>query len=207
MANTQHSLLGMKPFARPGTRINIGYYTANTGADLFLYQPVAMNNSGQVQVATAADLSGILGVIVGFVDSNQASLPSDMTDLNQASYLQNGNNALVAVAHDPNQLFTLEEDTGGTILGSANSAGWTGLWTYDQTTGSTVTGISRTVLDRSTFGADTGGCLTLVAPYREFVNRDGTINDVTTNFAKWIVKINNHQLGLANLYNPGVRPS
>src|SRR3990167_7776195 len=113
MANDERSLLGLRPLGWPGSRIQVTYYQANTGRDLFLYQPVALNNSGQVQAqAVIGDMSGLIGTIVGFIDTNKAGLPTDLTDLNQASFLASGNNALVAVADDPQQLFTLEEDTG-----------------------------------------------------------------------------------------------
>ena len=195
MANSERSLLGLRPLGWPGSAIRINYYQANTGQNLFLYQPVALNNSGQVQAqAVIADMSGLLGTIVGFIATDKAGLPSDMTNLSQAAFMDAlANRCLVAVADDPQQLFTLEEDTGGgTVIGSLNSIGNTVTYTFLATTGSTVSGISNAVLDSSTVANDTGGALTLVKAY-DIINEDGTTNNLANNFAKWVVRINAHQ--------------
>lgn len=194
MANSERTLLGLRPLGWPGSDIRVNYYQANTGQNLFLYQPVALNNSGQVQAqAVIADMSGLLGTVLGFIDTNKAGLPTDLTDLNQAAFLASGNNALVAVADDPSQLFTLEEDTGGgVVIGSLNSVGNTVHYTFLQTTGNTATGLSNAVLDSSTVANDTGGVLTLVKAF-DIINQDGTTNTLSSNFAKWVVRINAHQ--------------
>jgi len=194
MANDERSLTGLRPLGWPGSRIQINYYQANTGQNLFLYQPVALNNSGQVQAqAVIADMSGIIGTIVGFIDTNKAGLPTDLTDLSQASFLASGNNALVAVADGIDQLFIMESDTGGSVIGSLNSVGNTVHYTFlGSGTGNTTTGISNALLDQSTVALDTGGILTLVKAY-DVINSDGTTNDLTSNFNKWVVRINSHQ--------------
>ena len=202
MANDERSQTGLRPLGWPGNRININYYQANTGQNLFLYQPVALNNSGQVQAqAVIGDMSGIIGSIVGFIDTSKAGLPTDLTDLNQASFLASSNNALVAVADDPDQLFVLESDSGGSVIGSLNSTGRTVHYTFLATTGSTTTGISNAVLDQDTVALDTGGILTLVKAY-DIINSDGTTNDLTSNFSKWVVRINSHQN--AHLHGDGL---
>lgn len=207
MANDERNLVGLRPLDQPYGNIRIGYYRANTARNIFKYQPVMLNNSGQVQVGTLiADCSGILGTVVGFVDANKAALPPSMDSLSDAAFLTNGNNAYVAVADDPNQLFTLEEDTGGTLIGSANSAGQTVSFTYLGTTGDTVTGIANAVLDRSTLAAGTGGVFTIVEPY-DIINSDGTLNTPTGNFCKWVVRISTHQNGPMALANPALRAS
>lgn len=204
MANDQSSSLGLKPFAQPGQRIKINYYQINTGQNLFRWQPVVLNNSGQVAAAVAGtDLTPLLGSIVGFLDSNRASLPTNLTDLTQGAFLDSGNNGLAAVADDINQEFILEEDTGGSLIGSANSSGKNVAFTFLATTGNTTTGVANAVLDRSTIAAGTGEVLTIIRPYDENVNSDGTFNDVTGNFAKWIVRINSHVKGVGTLYSPG----
>ena len=194
MANDQSSSLGLRPIKQPFGTIQIGYYRANTGQAMFRYQPVVLNNSGQVQVAAIAALSPILGSVVGFLDANKASIPAFMDSLSEGPYLpaSPGANAWVAVADDPNQLFILEEDTGGTLIGSANSSGQTVRFTYLATTGNTTTGVGNVVLDRSTIAATTGEILTLVGP-SDNVNQDGTYNDLTLASAKWLVRINSHQ--------------
>lgn len=202
MANTELGITGMRPLGWPGSAIKINYYQANTGQNLFLFQPVALNNSGQVQAqAVIADMSGILGSIVGFVDTSKGGLPTDLTDLSQGAFLQSSNNAYVAVADDPDQLFVMEADSGGSVIGSVNSIGNTVHYTFLATTGNTTTGLSNAMLDQSTVALDTGGVLTLVKSY-DLINQDGTTNDVTANFSKWVVRINSHQN--AHLHGDGL---
>ena len=194
MANDELGLTGLKPFVRAGERVNSEYYRINTAQALYRFQPVAMNNSGQVQVhPLIAELSPLLGPVLNFLDTAQAGLPANLTDLTQNGFLDSSVNALARVADDPNQLYMLEEDTGGTLIGTENSAGQTVLWTYTATTGNTTTGVANVVLDRSTLATTTGPTLTIVKAYREYVNRDGTINDTSLSFAKWIVFINTQQ--------------
>ena len=202
MANDQSSHLGLRPAKQPFGAIKSTYYRVNTAADLFLFQPVALNNSGQVQIAAISDMSGILGSIIGFLDASKASLPTQMDAVSGRPYLRSSNNAWAQVADDPNQLFIMEEDTGGTLIGSANSSGQTVHFTYLSTTGNTVTGRANVLIDRSTIAADTGGILTLVGP-ADNTNQDGTANDLTANFAKWYVRINSHQNGPLNLAPAG----
>ena len=203
MANDERSQTGLRPLGWPGNAIKINYYQANTGQNLFLYQPVALNNSGQVQAqAVIGDMSGILGSIVGFIDTDKAGLPTDMTDLNQGAFMEaSRNRCLVAVADDPDQLFVIESDSGGSVIGSLNSVGWTVHYTFLATTGNTTTGVSNTVLDQSTVALDTGGILTLVKAY-DIINSDGTTNDLTLNFSKWVVRVNSHQN--AHLHGDGL---
>ena len=189
MANSELGLPGLRPFGRVKPWA-IQYFQVNTAINLFRYMPVVMNNSGQIVPAqVVVDASGILGTVLGFLSTNQDGLPTNLTDLNQGAFLDLSNNALAAVCIDPDQLYTLEEDTGGTLIGSENSAGQTVHFTYHGSgTGNTTTGVANALLDRSTLATDTGGNLLLLRPYREFMNPDGTLNDVTLNFAKWIVK-------------------
>ena len=207
MANDQSSSLGFRPVRNRFGFYQVNYYPVNTGANLFLYQPVAFNNSGQVQIAgAAADNSGILGVIVGFLDASKAALPGGMDTLSSAPYLPSTNNARAAVADDPAQWFIAEEDTGGTLIGSANSSGQSIRFTYIATTGNTTTGIANALIDRSTITTGTAGTFILVGP-ADNVNQDGTTNDVTLAYAKWIVRIGQHQNGATMLANPLLRPS
>ena len=198
MANDQSSHLGLRPLRQPLGNIQINYYRANTAIAMFRYQPVWKNNSNQVAVAQIIDASGILGSIVGFLDLDKASIPN--ASLTLGSHLAASTDAWVAVADDPQQLFVMEEDTGGSLIGSALSGGQTVSFTYLATTGSTTTGISTALIDRSTVAADTGGVFVLVGPY-DNINADGTTNDVTAAFAKWVVKINSHQNAPARGYS------
>lgn len=209
MANTQSSLLGMRPFVQPGDRVRINYYNVNTAVALFRFQPVAMNNSGQVQVhPLIGELSPLIGPIMGFLDTSQAGLPANLNDLAQNAFLDATSSAArAAIADDINQLYSLEEDTGGTLMGSENSSGQTVLWTYLATTGNTTTGVANVVLDRSTLSTGTGPTLTIVRAFRENMNEDGTTNDVTGDYAKWVVRINAHQMSQNRLWIRSLWPT
>lgn len=206
MANSELGLPGLRPYGRVKPD-GIQYFRINTAQNLFRFQPVIHNNSGQIMPATVNDASGILGTIIGFLTTDQDGLPTNLTDLNQGAFLDSSNNALAAVIVDEDQLYTLESDTGGAIIGTENSAGWTAHFTYHGSgSGNTTTGVSLALLDQSTAAADTGGNLLLVRPYREFMNPDGTLNDVTANFNKWVVKIYKSPFGVAQAA-PADRPS
>ena len=189
MANSELGLTGLRPLGRWNPSM-VQYIQVNTGTSHFRFEPVVMNNSAQLAVGIVLDGSGILGTVLGFLDLDQAGLPTNLTDLTQNAFLDSSSNrALAAVLIDPDQLYTLESDTGGTIIGSENSAGQTVNFTYHGSgTGNTTTGISNVLLDQSTIATGTGGNLILVKAYREYVNPDGTLNDVTLNFSKWVVK-------------------
>ena len=207
MANSELGLTGLRPYGRVKPDA-IQYFRVNTAINLFRFMPVVLNNSGQVVPAeVVVDASGILGTTIGFLSTGQDGLPTNLTDLNQGAFLDLSNNALAAVIIDEDQLYTLESDTGGTIIGSENSAGQTVHFTYHGSgTGNTTTGIANTLLDQSTLATDTGGNLLLVRPYREYVNPDGTLNDVSLNFSKWVVKIYKSPVGVFAA-NPTDRPS
>lgn len=191
MANDASSSLGLRPFNQPYGNRRIGVYKANTAQAIYLYQPVALNNSGQVAVAALADLTEILGTAVGFLDSNKAAIPSDNLTTSAAPNLAASKDGYVLVTDDPQQLYILEEDTGGSAL-TASNVGNTGDFVYLATTGNTTTGIANVVLDRSTVAAGTGGIFQLLA-VADNVNSDGSMNAVGDN-GKWIVKIFHHQL-------------
>ena len=198
MANDQSASLGLRPLRQPNGNMEIMYFRANTSIDIFRWQPIAINNSGQAAVAAIGDLTQVLGTAVGFLDINNASLPTDMTDLNQAAYLASGNDGLVAVTVNPNQLYILEADTGGGTLISTSEIGNTVGFTYLATTGNTTTGIANVVLDASDAAADSGGSFRIVGLAGN-VNQDGTFNTSSANFVKCVVKINYYQFGPTGL--------
>lgn len=180
MANTSvvRGLFPLRPYRR------VTYYTANTGVNMFLYQPVALNNSGQIAIISHHSGNAILGSVVGFLGTNGEHLVRD------DPYLKSGNDALVAVTDHPDQEYILEEDTGGSALAETN-IGNLADFTLLGTTGNTVTGISNAVLDRSGVQTDSGQ-FRLVGLHRQAdsVNEYG-------NYAKWVVKIREYQFGSA----------
>jgi hypothetical protein len=192
MANDS-SIRGLFPITGPTGNIQVTYYRANTALAIYRYQPVALNNSGQVaQVAVGQNLP-LLGSVVGFLDLNHAGLPSGITSLSAGAYLPASTDAWVGVTDSPAQRYLIEEDTGGSAL-TTSEIGNTADFTYiDAGTGNTTTGYSYAVLDRSTAAAGTGGALQILYP-QDKVNQDGTLNS-PGNYCEWVVRIANHQLG------------
>ena len=193
MANDQHSHLGLRPLRRLDAK-DVMYFRANTAQNIFRFQPVAINNSGQVEVAGIGDNTQIVGAAIGFLDTDNAALPTSMDSLNEGPFLSSSNDGLVAVAANPELLFILEADTGGSATIGQSNIGNSCGFTYSATTGNTTTGIANVLLDASDAAADSGGTFKIVGLAGN-VNQDGTFNTGGSNFAKAVVKINHHQLG------------
>ena len=198
MANDQGLGLGLYPIRQPFGAMPIAYYRANTAQNIFRYQPMTVNNSGQAEVAAIGDLNTMVGTCMGFLDLNEASLPSGITTLTQAAYLPSGTDAYVAITVDPNQQYMMEADTGGSANVAFTQIGNTCGFTYSGTTGNTTTGISNALLDASDAAADSGGTLRIIN-LADNVNRDGTINTSSANFCKVIVKIDKSAFGPTTL--------
>lgn len=193
MANDSN-LRGLRPVNQPFGTVKSRYYTANTAIAIYLYQPLALNNSGQVEVDAVGDNSdNFVGVALGFLDTNKGSLPSGINTLADAPYLPASKEAVVLVSDDPNQEYIVEEDTGGTAL-TTTAIGNTCSFTYLATTGNTTTGVANVVLDRSDVAADSAGLLKIVA-LGDTVNSDGSIN-AAGDYGKWIVRAAHHVLGV-----------
>lgn len=197
MANDALTGLGLRPLDQPFGNRSIRYYTANTAQAIYLYQPVAINNSGQVEVAALTAATQILGTVVGFLDSDKSSLPSGITSLSAASYLPASTDAKVAVTTDPNQLYIIEQNTGG-ALPSNSEIGNGCVLTYLATTGNTTTGIANLVLNTSSVTTTTGSTFQIVGA-AENINADGTVNTTSSANCKWIVRISHHQMGPVGL--------
>lgn len=197
MANDALTGLGLRPLNQPfGNRV-IGYFTANTAQAIYLYQPVVLNNSGQVEVASVAADTKILGTVVGFLDADKASLPSGMTALDKAPNLPASTNAKVAVITDPTQLYIIEQNTGG-ILPSNLEVGNGCVLTYLATTGNTTTGIANLVLNTSSVTTTTS-CTFQIVGAADNINSDGSLNTTSSANCKWIVRIANPQMGQIGL--------
>lgn len=190
---------GLWPVALPFGNYQKTLYrlTTSATADVFIGQPMDLDNLGRVVPAGVADNAPVLGPVVGFVDTDKAGLPTSITDLDQAAYLPANKDAYCIIADDPNQVFLIQEDTGSTALAETN-IGNTLNMVPRTSSGSTVTGRSTFEADRSTVAADTGGQLTISGLY-DIMNSDGTKN-AFGNYSKLRVRINHHRL--AN--QPGV---
>ena len=122
---------------------------------------------------------------------------TNLTDLNQAGHLDGNTDAYCLIADDPNQVFMIQEDTGGSAL-TESSIGNTLNMVPRSSSGNTTTGVSTFEADRSTVAGDTGGQLSIIGLV-DFMNEDGSANDFG-NYGKLLVRINHHRL--AN--QPGV---
>jgi len=187
---------GLLPVGYPYGNTRVNYYkltTAATGDGIYIGEPMDLDsNGGCVRATTAADNTFVLGPALGFLDANKAGVPSGMTDLSQAGYLPSNKDAYVAIADDPNQLFTIQADTSGTI--SQADIGQYCRFTHRSSAGNSVTGYSTAELLTSDSAADTGGCLQIVN-LADNINSDGTLNTGALNYCKAIVKIGHHRLG------------
>jgi len=196
MANSSRQT-GLRPI-NPVIRANIYKYA--TGNAIFMYQPVTLLNTGLAGQAlvdgTSAGGQALLGSVIGFlagdwspVDNDQSGYIPANPDANQ---LDSNGNVNVLVADSPDQLFVIEEDTGGSALTLA-SVGAGGVMTTQgigaaATSGNTISGVSNAVLDRSLVGAGAGSNLTL-----QLIKLWDKPDNAYGDYAKWIVRINDHQ--------------
>lgn len=196
MANTQGINYGARPITEPGMPPKLMYFTANTAQAIYRGQFVARNNSGQVQVIGTAGNLASCGIAWTFLDTNGASIPSGMADLTQGAYLPSSTDAQVGVLWDPDQLYIMEETTGGTAITAASNGLFVGF-TYIATTGNTNTGLANTVIPNGSVLGDSTNLLQLVG-LQNITNQDGTANAAGAS-AKWIVRIVRHQFGPQSL--------
>lgn len=190
MANTS-KVCGLRPINQPYGSIRANYYQATTSTAFFMYQPVDLDANGRVVVATPGSNNFIVGSIIGVFDdafcpidnAYSGYVPANNAATNSAGLIN------ILVADDPNQFFLIEEDTGGTAL-DAQSAHAGCSWTYQATTGNTVSGIARAVMDRSTLVA--GGSGQQLRIIKKWDKPDNAYGD----YCKWIVKPYYHR------YNP-----
>lgn len=128
----------------------------------------------EINKATAAGGTYISGVIVGF--------EPDADNLDR-THNPASTERIVYVADDPDLVFEIQEDSGGTVL-DATDVGLNADMVYTHT-GSAITGKSGVELDRSTIATTN----TLQMKVLRLVNRvDNDLGDS----AKWEVMINLH---------------
>lgn len=188
---------GLEPLQQPFGSVRMGLYKLTTSLTaVYRGQPMDLDSNGGVVPATVGDFAYCIGPVLGFVDSDKAGLPTNMTDLNQEAFLDGNKDSYVLIADDPNQLFTLQSDTGGSTL-SISNVGNTATFLPRATSGSTVTGRALVELDRSTAAADTGGVFQILG-LSEYMNSDGTAQG-WDNYAKVLIRIANHRLNAGAL--------
>ena len=201
MANDQGNSYGAFPIYNPQSPPVLLSYRLETCAtlDVFRGQFVQINSRGNAQIIAPSDNVAACGVIWTVAAPNFAGLTTGMTSLSQGAYIPRNTDARVGVIIDPQQLYLMEEITGGTAM-SANSIGYLVNFTYTATTGNTVTGYVNTVLQNSTIAVGTGPLLQLMG-LQDIINQDGTQNASGAS-AKWVVRIANHQFNGTKLSVP-----
>ena len=198
MANDAGVRYGAFPVYNPQSPPIVLYYKAETGAtlDIFRGQFVAINSRGNAQIIAPGDNIASCGIAWQFLDANLAGLPSGITTLQQGAYLPRATDGYIGVIIDPQQLYVMEEITGGTAM-AAVSIGYLVNFTYTATTGNTNTGYANTVLQNSSIATGTGPLLQLMN-VENILNQDGTVNAPGAS-CKWIVRIANHQFNATKL--------
>lgn len=188
--------------------IPIHYYRVATNNNVFLGEVVDLTSTGYVSNAIDVTTAGVvqaLGVVVGFAGVNKKGLvgandpflrAADLTTL--ATGLETGDR-WVAVADDPQQLFIVQGDTGGTLATLAAQGECAALIYRGGGSGNTQSGWANLELDASTNSTGSGQLVQLIQLH-DNVNTDGTNNTAGANFAKWIVKFMTHRKsGVANV--------
>ena len=203
MAN-DNSPRGLQPVNLGQGANAVGYYRVNTGAttDMYVGCPVTLLASGYVAVASPTLMVPILGIAVGFAGPLKRGLAIpqgaaflDVSQLIPPSPASETGDRYVLVAHDPQQLFLIQEDTGGTALALADVGAWCDMIyrgaTAISVTGDTDSGWANIELDASSIVAGTGASMRVLA-LADTVNTDGT-NNAVGDYAKWIVQVGHHQ--------------
>jgi len=192
MANTS-KIMGCRPLG-PVIRANV--YKHVTGVAIYRYQLSTLHGSGYADTATYTGSAGqaLLGSVIGFQEGDWSpanSTYSGYLPANPASVDANGY-VNVLIADSPEQLFLMEEDTGGTAL-TQSAVGLGCVPTLIGTTGSTISGVSHAVLDRSLSG--TAPCTNLNLQLIKLWDKP---DNAYGNFAKWVVRIADHQYNRVN---------
>ena len=190
MAN-KDAPFGLKPIRhRNGAPYNGAtkrYFIPATQAAMFLGDPVIRTSTSntaaigganiatlpEVNKATAGNGNSVTGVIVSFdADGDNQSITHN--PLNTAR--------IVHVADDPDLVFIIQDDAGGTL--AATTTGGSANFIFTET-GSSSTGLSGVELDAGTIGTSS----------TDQMNID-RLHDVegntVANFGIWEVKLNNH---------------
>jgi len=169
--------LGVGPMAGA---TQIAFIPATDATATFVGDPVKVAGSadadGVPTVAQAAATNAIYGVITEF-----------LPDLDNKTRLHRAASTAryCKVCIDPNALYEIQEDSDGAALAATDVGNNASIVVG---TGSTTTGASAVELDSSTAATTAALELKII----RLANRPD--NAIGTN-AKWIVKINNHQLG------------
>lgn len=185
MANV-NAPFGLRPVRTTGApstgAVELYSVAAGDGTAIYIGDPVTTTGVGTAQTINgviypdcviAATTDIITGVVVGVMPVTNASLP----------YRAASTQRILMVATDPNLIFEVQEGNSGTPF-TANDAGLN--CSLSIVAGSTVTGLSGTILDNSTEATTNTLVCKLIAP----VNRP----DLAIGLAnRWLVRLNRHR--------------
>jgi len=137
------------------------------------------NNLGVPSCIIAATNQAVVGVVVAFVPNQ--------VNLNSPQYRVGSTGRYCWVVDDPNVIFEIQGSNGTPAIGDVNANANIAVGS-----GSTTTGQSGATLDIATLAATATFMLRIVG----FSQRaDNDLSTGNTANAKYLVKINNHQLG------------
>lgn len=159
--------------------------------NLFVGDPMVLNNQGNAIIATAGTGNAILGAALGFFTPDFAPLATSYHPTGTA-----GQNH-VLIADDPRQLYIMQEDgVGGSYWAITDQGGNANI--INNGSGSTFSGMSTWELNSSdTPGNTAGDQIRIISAYRS------VDNEVGIDAARWIIRINNHQ-GLQGIVGVGI---
>ena len=162
------------------------YYTAGTTA---IYKGTPLMHAGTAATdgktpACAIIASGkgqMVGVAVGFANSRNIAM--DVTDLDKA-YAAASVTGYVAVVDDPNVLFEIQEDNGGSAYIEVADVGqFFNIATHSA--GSTTTGLSTAELDSD---GNTATAASAAVQLVALVDRPDNVMGSSAAHAKWLVR-------------------
>lgn len=187
---------GLVPLRWPFVSAN--YYRVGTAVDLFLGMPVELASTGYIGPVPVDSAGAVqtIGVVVGFAGTQKRSIATndpflDVSDLTPPDPSSDTGDRYALVVDDPDAEFIVQSDTGGTMATLAD-AGQAIAGIYRATSGNTSTGWANLELDASTNVAGNSGAFQLLRLH-DIVNTDGTENTAGANYAKWVVRLLNHQ--------------
>jgi len=175
---------------------NIYYVPASDSTALFVGDPVKLaadaNDQGIQQVTKATAGAAVLGVVVGVINTKLDPVGGNMTGgsiaLDTPQYRVASTGTYVLVADSPDVVYEVEAATGSNAAYAFAVADVGQNADLTTVTGSTTTGTSAAALNMATKGSTA----TLQWKIIGVVQRPD--NEITGNYTKVLVKINNAQL-------------
>lgn len=188
MAN-RNTPMGLRPVGTLGQSGYVGrierFYSSDATA-IGIGDPVTLTGAGGIHTdgKTPICIRGTVGGIHAGVMVGIELIPTDLT----MTYKKASQGTFILVDTDPMTIYEIQEDS---VAGSVALADGTKDASIILGTVDTVTGNSKTMLDSSTAAANVALDLLLLRPAPTIDNTAASA------YAKWHVKLNNHQYGPA----------